>query len=352
MLSSPSAKRASLLYKTCFQTISKRVWAADESLPFRYNGKCFLVSVKVDWTRDRGLDHAVEKERDLKQVLAVKDMAIKEPAATLPLRAVTHQRENLGIRVKVSSFLKKYSNYFETFKGEKGVPTFRLSKEALKFDEEERELNTEMEPDTASRLCKLLMMTRPKKLHIQLLDQFKWDLGLPHDYVKSLVPNYPDCFRIVKMEDNNPGLELVWWNHDLAFSALEERAMKKGGYKRGMPLEFPMVFPKDMELKHKVRERIAEWQKLPYISPYEDFSRKDLKGDFAERRMVAIMHELLSLMVHKRAPRKLLARLQGPLDLPERFEKSFKWYPGMFYQCTRAGLYQVQEISHGKEARA
>ena len=51
---------------------------------------------------------------------------------------------------------------------------------------------------------------------------------------------------------------------------MEKSAMAKGDYNKGMPLAFPLQFSKGFDMEKKVKKWVEEWQKLPYISPYED----------------------------------------------------------------------------------
>ncbi|KAL0357194.1 UNVERIFIED_CONTAM: hypothetical protein Scaly_1405100 [Sesamum calycinum] len=53
--------------------------------------------------------------------------------------------------------------------------------------------------DVAERLAKLLMLTRARKLPLYLIDMFKYDLGLPHDYLLTLLLEFPDYFQICDM---------------------------------------------------------------------------------------------------------------------------------------------------------
>nr|POE89132.1 17.7 kda class i heat shock protein [Quercus suber] len=62
--------------------------------------------------------------------------------------------------------------------------------------------------------------------------------------------------------DEDGVLELVCWSDELAVSVME----KKGS------IAFPMQFSRGFEMDKKSKKWEDEWQKLPYISPYEDAS--------------------------------------------------------------------------------
>ncbi|EXC32023.1 hypothetical protein L484_001664 [Morus notabilis] len=62
------------------------------------------------------------------------------------------------------------------------------------------------------------------------------------DYERSLIPEFPDYFRIVGREETWV-LELVCWIDELGTSIMEKKAM--GGdsdYAKGMPIAFSMHF--------------------------------------------------------------------------------------------------------------
>lgn len=314
----------------------------EERHGYCYIQKFFLFNLKLKWHKERALDHVVERERDAKAVVALKDIVKKQPGACLPVDVVSKRNRELGLKIRVSRFLRKYPSIFEEYAAEKtNLPWFRLSKEALALEEEEDRIHRQNESDNAEKLCKLLMMTRPKQLHLALIDELKWDLGLPDNYVQSLVPNYPDYFSIVNMPDNRPGLDLVCWNDELAVSTLEKREARVGKYRKGMALAFPINFSKGQEMKQKVVKWLQQWQKLPYISPYEDASHLDPNSDLGEKRVVGVLHELLCLMVQKKAHRRTLLNLREPLGLPHKFGKCFSRHPGIFYQSLKNGVLTV-----------
>ncbi|GLJ53716.1 hypothetical protein SUGI_1146160 [Cryptomeria japonica] len=278
-----------------------------------------------------------QKEKNLRAVISVKDIIKKEPEACLPIDALSRKKKKLGIRSGVSNFIKKYPSIFELCNGNK----CKLTKEVLELEEEEARIHQEQESDAATRLCKLLMMTREKKLHLDHINQLKWDMGLPQNYVKTLVPNFPDYFSVINMPDNRPGLDLVCWNDTLAVSEMERRAANKGEYKKTMPLAFPLNYSKGYAVKQGYVKWAEEWQRLPYISPYEHASHIDPLSDLSERRVVGVLHELLSLMVSKRTVRRYLIDLREQLGLPEKFEKCFDRHPGIFYVSLKNGTVTV-----------
>lgn len=103
-------------------------------------------------------------------------------------------------------------------------------------------------------------------------------------------------------------------------------------FKRGKAaLAFPMRFPRGYGAQRKVRTWMEEFQKLPYISPYADSSKIDPNSDLMEKRVVGVLHEFLSLTLHKKTKRNYLRSLREELNLPHKFTRIFTRYPGIFY---------------------
>ena len=173
------------------------------------------------------------------------------------------------------------------------------------------------------------MMSKTNKIPLSIIESLKWDLGLPHNYEKTIVPEFPDYFRVRDEEDGV--LELVCWSDELAVSVME----KKGS------IAFPMQFSRGFEMDKKVKKWEDEWQKLPYISPYEDASHLLPKSDESDKWAVAVLHELLHILVPKKTERDNLLLLGEYLGLRSRFKRALLQHPGIFYMSTKIGTYTV-----------
>ena len=91
----------------------------------------------------------------------------------------------------------------------------------------------------------------------------------------------------------------------------------------------------------KVKKWEDEWQKLPYISPYEDASHLLPKSDESDKWAVAVLHELLHILVPKKTERDNLLLLGEYLGLRSRFKRALLQHPGIFYMSTKIGTYTV-----------
>ncbi|KZV18983.1 protein ROOT PRIMORDIUM DEFECTIVE 1-like [Dorcoceras hygrometricum] len=68
------------------------------------------------------------------------------------------------------------------------------------------------------------MIAKVNKIPIFLLERLKWELGLPQDYEMSVVPEFPDYFRVIdggRLGENWKMLELVCWSDEFSVSEME-----------------------------------------------------------------------------------------------------------------------------------
>ena len=284
-----------------------------------------LLEARVPWARDWALDHAVERERHLHvPFLLAKDalLAATPPPHAVPLHSLPSA---IPFPFRPLRFLRLYPSAFALSPHPIEVsPTPRLSA----LHAAEAQVVDATRPDSADRLLRLLMLAPSRALPLRLVARLRLDLGLAPDFQRSLLPNYPDYFAL---SPDGTFLELVCYRKDLAVSAMQSYAQRTGGYKVGDAVAFPLSFPRGFELDKKVRKWLDEWQRLPYISPYEDGSHLAPRSDITEKRTVAVLHEVLSLTVGKKMEKEVLVKLGEALRLPPGFRKVVARHPGIFY---------------------
>ncbi|XP_017985233.1 PREDICTED: protein ROOT PRIMORDIUM DEFECTIVE 1 [Theobroma cacao] len=301
----------------------------------------------IKFVRDRGLDHAVEREKNLRPLLNVKNLIKSEPSKSVPLSIISQHKESLKIPSRPIEFIRKYPSVFREFlPGGIGTgihPHIMLTPEVLDIDAEEHLVyqSDSYKQLVADSLLKLLMISRTNKIPIRILDILKWDLGLPQNYLKTLVPDFPDYFRLVGSEDSGQ-LELVCWSDELAVSVLEKKTMKgESGYSKGMPIAFPAKFSKGFEMDKKVKKWWDDWQKLPYVSPYENALHLSPKTDEFDKWVAAVLYEILYLFVGKKAGRDDLLCVGEYLGIRSRFKRVLLHHPHIFYLSSKTGTYTV-----------
>ncbi|XP_027113222.1 protein WHAT'S THIS FACTOR 9, mitochondrial [Coffea arabica] len=312
-----------------------------------------FINAKVKWVRDPYLDKAVENEKNLKPLLSLKNLIMSQPSETLPLSSISPLKTHLNLPTTASKFAENYPLIFKIFNPPTKRPMIashphvKLTSKAISLHNDETLiLNlSHYKKDVAERLAKLLMLTRAKRLPFYVIDKFQFDLGLPHDYKLSFLPDFPDYFSICEMgfKDFNGyeafGLELVRWREDLAASLVEKLARNEGIM--GSKLQFSMNFPRGFDLEKRVKDWVEEWQNLPYISPYEDAFHLAPNSDQAEKWAVGVIHELLSLMVSKKMERDNVYLLGDYLVFGLRFKMALVRYPGIFYVSNKISTQTV-----------
>ncbi|KAL4372334.1 hypothetical protein AHAS_Ahas06G0255400 [Arachis hypogaea] len=178
------------------------------------------------------------------------------------------------------------------------LPCFRLTDTAKLLDSLEEEIHQSHENDAVERLLKVLMMMRTKTAPLHALQPLKWDLGLPDCFEKTLIPKFPEQFQLVKYPNGVSGLKISQWREDLAVSALQKMNECRES-KRGKAALIAVKF--------------------------------DPESDLMEKRVVGVLHEFLSLSIHKKTKRNYLRSLRQKLSLPHKFTRIFTRYPGIFY---------------------
>ncbi|KAK1259035.1 hypothetical protein QJS04_geneDACA010140 [Acorus gramineus] len=298
-----------------------------------------MKKIRLKWVKNRGLDHIINRDTDLKAAILLKDAILSSPNSHLTIRSLSHNKHHplhrsLALTIPTLRFLRRYPTLFteSPHPTYPSLPSFSLSQTAHLLHSRESSLHLSLLRESSDRLSRLLMMTLSRSLPLKSLLPLSFDLGLPNDFFRR--SPLSDDLRIVS-RDGVPFVELVNWRDDLAVSAVQrktESCIDYRGFKKGENLiRFPMSFPRGYGLRNKVKEWMEEFDRIPYVSPYEDCSGIDPGSDLMEKRVVGVLHELLSLTLHKKTRRDYLRSLRGELALPERFTRVFTRYPGVFY---------------------
>ncbi|XP_056851239.1 protein WHAT'S THIS FACTOR 9, mitochondrial-like [Raphanus sativus] len=287
------------------------------------------------FVRDRGLDHAVEREKNLRPLLSIKDLVTSEPSKSLPISVITSRKDSLRVPLRPIEFIRSFPSVFhESLPG--GIqPQISLTPETLNLDAEEQLVyaSEEYKQGLADRLLKLLMINRINKIPLEILELLKWDLGLPRGYAETVVPEFPDYFRVCRGE-----LELVCWSKEHAVSVLEKKAKE---YTKGAPIAFPMKFSNGFVVDKKMKRWIDDWQKLPYISPYENALHLSATSDESDKWAAAVLHEILNLFVSKKVEKDLVLHLGEFMGLRSRFKRVLHNHPGVFYLSSKLRTHTV-----------
>lgn len=316
--------------------------------PYSYIQVQSYVEVYMKWKKDPYYDSidSIHKSLELKPIIAMKNFFVSSSTLPLdnysiPISAVSKKGSEFDISIKVIRFLRNYPSFFEEFKGPcYNLPWFRLTDKAIELDKEERLVYEECKDDIVGRLKKFILMSSSRKiLPLKVIKGLRWYLGLPDEFFRDPMDYVRDYsyFRIVDIEDGLKGLSVLdEYNDgegDKILSVMQKNAMRKGIYSGGddEAIAFPLFPSKGLRLKHKIKDWLGEFQKLPYVSPYDDYSYLNPDNDISEKRVVGVLHELLCLFVEHAAERKFLFCLRKSLGLPQKVHKAFERHPHIFY---------------------
>ncbi|CAK7346792.1 unnamed protein product [Dovyalis caffra] len=202
--------------------------------------------------------------------------------------------------------------------------------------EEEESVKEMQEPVFVERLSKLLMMSVNHRLNVVKLNELKRNLGFPDDYLIRILPKYPDMFRLVNHSGRRSSMEieLLSWNPDLAISAVEVSARKQGSSTPSFSCSLPSTWVKSWE-------RFHEFNATPYISPYVDSRGLLEDSKEMEKRIVGLVHELLSLTLWKKMSIVKLGHFQREFNLSENLNILLLKHPGIFYVSNKYQIYTV-----------
>ncbi|XP_057795829.1 protein WHAT'S THIS FACTOR 9, mitochondrial-like [Salvia miltiorrhiza] len=336
--------RPVLLEKVLFTYNKNRVssFTCAPSPPYSYIQAQTYVQAYMKWKKDPYFDSidSIHKSLELKPIIAVKNFFITTSSSphdkySIPISAVSKKGSEFDISIKVIRFLRNYPSFFEEFKGPcYNLPWFRLTDTAIELDKEERLVYEEFRDDILGRLKKFIMMSgSAQMLPLKVIKGLRWYLGLPNEFFRDPTEYIggDGHFRIVDIEDGLKGLAVI--ESDKILSVMQQNAMRKGIYNGGADeaIAFPLFPSKGLRLKQKIKDWSDEFQKLPYVSPYDDYSYLNPDSDISEKRVVGVIHELLCLFVEHAAERKSLFCLRKYLGLPQKVHKAFERHPHIFY---------------------
>lgn len=215
--------------------------------------------------------------------------------------------------------------------------------------EKENDVVREMEFENVRKIKKLLMMSVNGKLHIHALRLIKKELGLPENFRESIIGKYSGEFKLVDLEivalvEND--------NRDESLGVANVEAWRENEYREKWLSEFetkyafPIKFPTGFKIKPGFKERLRNWQRLPYVKPYErreEGVRIRTCGGIErfEKRAVAILHELLALTVEKMLEVERLVHFKKDFGVEVNFRELILKHPGIFYISTKGSTQMV-----------
>jgi hypothetical protein len=270
------------------------------------------------------------------------------------VRFLQSRFKTLDLMGRAANWLGKYPSCFEVFSGDaegasgEQEPYFGFTKRMAALVDAEEAAVAASEPAMADRLARVLMLARGRRIQVSKLAALRGPLGLPDDYLLRLLPAHTDLFRLSNPyphRRNAAELELIRWGPSLAVSAVEAAAAASGSAPR-----FTCTLPASWAKSHAMME---EFNSTPYISPYsEEWTVSGMDAE-AEKRAVAVVHELLSLTLWRKMSILKLEHFRREFGLPEDTARMLLRYPCLFYVSNRYKIHTVvlREGYEGSELR-
>ncbi|KAF5730819.1 Ubiquitin carboxyl-terminal hydrolase family protein isoform 1 [Tripterygium wilfordii] len=300
---------------------------------------------KKIYHRDHDLDRVMDLQKKPLLILQLKSIILSQKHQSLLLRDL---EKEVGFVQKWNymATIEKYPSIFFCGGGSNKAPPFvTLTEKARKIANEENEARELMEPILVKNLRKLLMMSVDCRVPLEKIEFVKYELGLPQDFKNSLIPRFPEFFS-VKDVNGKAHLVLENWESSLAVTAREERLsqdgvldsvrsrmkvwiMKDGNYLG--QFAFKMCFPPSFRPNRSYLEELQRWQKMEFPSPYLNARRFEFADPKARKRVVAVLHELLSLTMEKRMTSAQLDAFCSEYMLPTRLLLCLIKHHGIFY---------------------
>ncbi|RDX97703.1 Protein ROOT PRIMORDIUM DEFECTIVE 1, partial [Mucuna pruriens] len=295
---------------------------------------------KKTYHRVHELDRVMELRKKPSMILHLTSLVQSQPLFLRDLE------KNVGF-VRKWAFMGLIEKYPSVFRVAGTPPSVSLTARAHSLAQEEAHARASMEPLLVTNLRKLLMLCVDCRVPLQTVELVGPELGLPSDFKECLVAKNPHFFSVRRFGGRDC-LVLEDWDSTLAVSAREDRLAQEGvvnlkanGDRRKVkisrdgnylgPFAFKMNFPAGFRPNVGYLEHLERWQKLEFPSPYLNARRFDAADPKAQKRVVAVIHELLSLTMEKRMTSAQLDAFHAQCRLPSQLLLCLIKHQGIFY---------------------
>lgn len=290
--------------------------------------------------KDPALENVLKRNQRWTINNQLKNIILRCPGQVVSIKSLQKKAKNLGFEGNVLNWIKKYPCFFEIYTQDFEV-WCKFTKKMNLLIEEEEAVKEQQEPALAERLAKILMLTGRRRLNVLKFNDLRKSFGLPNDYVLSIVLKYPEQFKVndYNGKRNNLEIELVSWNPILAVSVIERKAEERAKLTGEKPVPvFESWLPESWKISV---ERFNKFQEIPYISPYASGEGLEEGSDQLEKRVVGVIHELLSLTLWKKMSIAKLVKFQREFRFPDNLAFLLLRHPAIFYVSNKNDIHTV-----------
>ncbi|PON86247.1 Plant organelle RNA recognition domain containing protein [Trema orientale] len=305
--------------------------------------------------RDPTFEKLMDSYKNLLKVISIQDLILANPRnPLLSLHFLSKLSQKLHLNRGAASFLRKYPHIFHLFYDPaKSQPFCRLTDAALRIARQESVAIAASMPLVVDRLVRLLAMSTSKTVPLRAVFKVWRELGLPDDFEDSVIAQNPRIFELLDgFEPGTHVLRLVGGVGSLNLSAavenwrVEECCKENCGVERtDIRFSFRHGYPPGMRLSRDFKAKVREWQRLPYVGPYEGMvpEKKRSKASMMalEKRAVAIVHEFMSLTVEKMVEVEKISHFRKWFGIDLNIRDLFLDHPGIFYLSTKGKRHTV-----------
>lgn len=304
--------------------------------------------------RDPTFEKLMDKYKNFVKVIAVQDLILANPNdPAVSVDFLSRLSQKLHLNRGAVAFLRKYPHIFHIFHDPIKAKTFcRLTDAAIQISKEEAEAINASLPLVVDRLVRLLSISTSKMLPLRAIFKAGRELGLPDDFEESVISKNSHLFQLCDAhEPNTHNLKLVGEISDKFVAAVEnwrvEEYCKEGCSVDRAELQFSFQhgYPPGMRLRKNFRAKVKDWQKLPYVGPYDEFTEKKRLSKagmmVGEKRAVAIVHEFLNLTVERMVEVEKISHFRKWFGFDLNIRDLFLDHPGMFYLSTKGKRHTV-----------
>lgn len=306
--------------------------------------------------RDPIFEKLMADYRLLPKIFTIQDLILSSPGRSFPLPRLARLSQtvaSLRLAPTALGFVRKFPHVFAlAYDPDKREPLVKLTPAALQIVDSESAGAGGAKDAAVDRLVRVLSMSLHKAAPLRAIFRVWRELGLPDDFEDSLIAQRCDLFRLENnpREPNTHILKLVSRSSFSYKSSIEKW---RGNELIGEEYGFPQKYPPGMKLSKEFRARVKDWQKLPYIGPYEEIDGIDetkkknkkmqSKNEMSrlEKRAVAIAHEFLSLTVEKMVEVEKMSHFRKWFGMELNVRDLFLDHPGIFYLSTKGKRHTV-----------